>query len=108
MNIDLNEASQSFGNLVRMIGAITVAFFILLGAFIYISYYRNEKILEVVEASETKIFNLDKKVEDAISAAKLDSQLQNYFQRRICENTADTENEKIACNPPPSLTSPSR
>lgn len=97
--VDPLKAAEQLTASVKTLGAITVAFFILLVAFLAFTW----NISSVISENGTKIDSLDLKVTNAIEADIADDRVVQYFMRQICYNTADTEGERNGCNPPPRL-----
>ena len=89
--------SQQFINSIRILGAVTVAFFILLGLLIYQQLFFNESVKISHAHSETQSNVLEGKI-DLLSRS---AEIQIYVQRQTCRNTAKTELQRIACDKSP-------
>jgi len=90
-------------NAIVKLGAITVGFFVLLGIVIYIlNDFVSGASLVHAEIVDT-VKNVEMRQEQRIFDANEDTKLNSYFQKQICFNTARTEVQRIACNPPPAL-----
>ena len=100
---DVTKAAKTFGSLVRDLGPINVAFFVLLGFGLIMqarfvvkaAEVHTEIVNELMDVRETQD---QKNISDASANAIL-----LYYQRKICENTARTELAKLGCNPRPSM-----
>lgn len=101
---DIIEAGgETFFKGVKALGAITVAFFILLAALIYALYYTVSR----ASAQDAQLTRIELKVDGAILEAKNERAINAYFLREICISLQTTEEGKRRCNPPPSLLTPS-
>lgn len=88
---------------VKTMGVVATAFFVLLGFLIYVVYnffvgatLAHERIVHAQEEAQNYWVQRVDVIErnNAVSA---------YLLGQICKNGADTEAERIACVPPPSL-----
>lgn len=101
-SIDLiPPAAKEIRETIKVLGPITVAFFVVLGFFMYLYLTHSQAVLTNQTAHGTQLDRIEEKIDDAISDSKESGELDKYFLRQVCRNTATTEAELLACNPPP-------
>ena len=95
---------------VKMFGAITVAFFILLFALIAICFYGGLKILQQhdimvqhAEAQEAQLDRMELEMNNAIDHSETIDAINSYFLKEICIALQDTKEGQKRCNPDPSI-----
>lgn len=108
-----SAGTESLFKGVRMFGAVTVAFFILLFAMLVAFFYGGTKMLgqqevmvQQASAQDQQLNRMEQKIDNAISDSQADRALNAYFLKQICLNGANTEFKQQGCNPPPSLLQP--
>lgn len=100
----LNEASTAITaatKSIRVLGPITVAFFVLLGFILFAL----TSFLGDAKNVHNMILDDISKIDEKVSSIKNDNAVASYFYRQICQNTAQNEAQRSACNPPPGLLS---
>lgn len=86
---------------IRVLGPITVAFFVILGFLMYLYLTFSQAVLAGQVAHGTQLDLIERMINEAATDSKDSGELDKYFLRQVCRNTATTEAELIACNPPP-------
>ncbi len=101
---ETNELVKSSTNAIKVLGPITVAFFVVLAFILYI-FYNNVQGMSVVHA---QIMQSQKDMEGKINTIQADETAQkilnNYYLRQLCFNTATSQAQQVACDPPPRVT----
>ncbi len=96
-------AAKAFTSSVKVLGPVTVAFFVLLGFLIYLNASAITTLTAVSKDQANQLDRIEGKIDDAVKDAKEGNELQKYLLRQVCYNTARTDQDKNACNPPPTL-----
>ncbi|MBX4215592.1 hypothetical protein KW797_01440 [Candidatus Parcubacteria bacterium] len=97
----IEAGGKTFVASVRMLGAITVAFFVLLAALLYFMFFTGDRLISAHNIIDQKLDRIEGKIDNAVAQGQYSNQLQTYLLRQICINGADTEAKRNACNPSP-------
>lgn len=97
----IQGAVKTFNSTVKTLGPITVGFFVLLAVVLYTQYQVAQALLNSDTIKREQLNRIESKIDASTYSAKEISNLNQYFLRQVCYNTADTETERTACNPPP-------
>jgi hypothetical protein len=89
------EAVKTLGT-VPVIAICAVAFIMWMNAGF------NQRSEESHNKMAFKLEQIEGKVDLVVATGEMRAATEQYFLRQICQNTADSEQERIACNPPPS------
>ncbi len=99
----LEAGGTTFLTGVKVLGTVTVAFFVLLASLLYFSFYVTTKLQTSDVAMVAQMTRIEGKLDNSISISTADRNLTAYLLRQICINGASTDLQKQSCNPPPSI-----
>ena len=99
--LSIPDAARSVSEMVKNVGVVATAFLILLGFVMFLQYRFNTNVESSLSFQISKLGEIERKIDGVVNNAADEARMQQYFMRQICYNTADTESERNACNPPP-------
>lgn len=99
----IEAGGTTFFSGVKMLGAITVAFFIMLASLLYFVFYVTTKLQTSDVAVVAQLTRIESKLDNSINVSTADRNLTAYLLRQICINGASSDLQKQSCNPPPSI-----
>lgn len=100
---DADELLKDTTSTIKVLGPITVAFFILLACGIY-AFYQNITNMQMVHAQIIDtVTEMNKKVDSIQTEDRQYRILNAYYLRQLCFNTSNNTAQKAACDPPPRL-----
>jgi hypothetical protein len=94
-------AIKSFVESVKTLGTVPVIAICAVAFIMWMNAGFNQRSEAAHADMDVRLRRIEGKVDTVVATGEVRAATEQYFLRQICQNTADTEQERLACNPSP-------